>query len=116
MTNLSPEKLGQLVLRKRGSMGVRAAAKEIKISPATLSRIERGHIADVQTMNKIFEWLNLDPREFFGYKSEHTNQARAVQIMFKNKKTMKPTTAESLAKLIMAAHKSFQEEIHAESH
>ena len=38
--------LAPLVLRRRGNMGVRAAAKEIGISPTTLTRIEKGHVPD----------------------------------------------------------------------
>lgn len=119
MTTVTPEKLGQLILRKRGSMGVRAAAQEIGISPATLSRIERGHIADIQTMNKIFGWLGMDPRDYFGFKGADDKPQEStggVQIVFKKKKTLKPQTAQALAELIMAAHKSFEKKIHAESH
>ena len=115
-TGLSPEKFGQLVLRKRGSMGVRAAAKEIGTSPATLSRVERGHVADMETMNKIFGWLNLDPRDFFGYKPEENAKGPEIQIMFKSKKALASNTAQALGKLIMAAHESFEKEIRAESH
>jgi len=106
MTKITPETLGQLVLRKRGSMGVRAAAGEIGISSATLSRVERGHVADVATLNKVFHWLALDPRDYFGA-PEPSTDTLAVQVVFKNEKTLAPQSAQSLAKLIMAAHKSF---------
>ena len=53
--------LGNLLLQKRGSMGVRAAAGEIGISPATLSRIEHGHVQDIETLGKVCRWLGVDP-------------------------------------------------------
>jgi DNA-binding XRE family transcriptional regulator len=52
--NLSP------VLRKWRAMterGVRSVAQEIGISPATLSRIERGEDCDGKTLAKILTWL-----------------------------------------------------------
>ena len=58
--------LAPLVLRRRGNMGVRAAAKEIGISPTTLTRIEKGHVPDVGTLNKLSEWLGEEPSKFTG--------------------------------------------------
>jgi transcriptional regulator with XRE-family HTH domain len=113
MTKITPESLGQLALRKRGSMGVRAAAAEIGISAATLSRIERGHVADVATLNKVFHWLGLDPRDYFGSPGAQADTV-SVQVVFKNKKTLSPQSAQSLANLLMAAHQSFAESIKSE--
>jgi len=116
MTTIPSDKIGQLVLRHRGSMGVRAAAKEIGTSPATLSRIERGHVADLETMHKIFHWMNLDPREYFGFNEATSAQGPKIQIAFKKNKTVQSKTAQSLAKLIMAAHESFEKKINATGH
>lgn len=113
MAKISPKELGSLILRHRGSNGIRAAAKEIDISPATLSRIERGHVPDVSTLNKIFTWINLDPRDYFGKKGSIL-ETSAVQIAFKNKKAVQPQTAQALANLILAASKSFEETIDSE--
>ena len=38
-------------------LGIRAAAKEIGLSPTTLSRIERGEAPDHGTLNTIWGWL-----------------------------------------------------------
>ncbi|MYK33314.1 MAG: helix-turn-helix transcriptional regulator, partial [Boseongicola sp. SB0670_bin_30] len=46
-TSTSLESLGSLVSEKRGMVGVRATAAVIGISPATLSRIENGHLPDL---------------------------------------------------------------------
>lgn len=39
-------------------IGMRECAKEIGISPATLSRIERGKMPDLMTYAKVCKWLN----------------------------------------------------------
>lgn len=102
------EELGPLVLRKRGNMGVRAAAKEIGISPTTLTRIEKGNVPDVGTLKKICDWLGEEPAQFTGI--------GALQIAFKNKKTVPPKTAQSLAKLIEKASEQFATRIEAKGH
>lgn len=102
------EQLGPMVLKKRGAMGVRAAAKEIGISPTTLTRIEKGNIPDVGTLQKICNWLGEEPAKFSGVGS--------LQIAFKNKKAVPKTTAQSLARLIEQASKQFSEEVEANSH
>lgn len=38
--------------------GVRETAKSVGISAATLSRIERGHAMDADTLLKVWAWLN----------------------------------------------------------
>lgn len=118
MERLSPEALGQMVARKRGSMGIRAAAQEIGVSPATLSRVERGHLPDSRTLGKICEWLEVDPGVFIGGSgATRPTLMPAVQIGFKQGRTFSPQTAKSLANLIIAAHKAFVEkDIEAEGH
>ena len=39
------------------NQGVRAAAREIGISPTTLSKIENGHLPDSETLKKVLKWL-----------------------------------------------------------
>jgi transcriptional regulator with XRE-family HTH domain len=66
MPNLTLETLGRVAAEKRGDVGVRAAAKEIGISPATLSRVERGYLPDLDTFGKICKWLNVDAGQVLG--------------------------------------------------
>lgn len=51
--------LGQLIRawRDQNRYGVRAAAKMIGVSSATLSRIENGKPMDQQSMMKVLRWL-----------------------------------------------------------
>lgn len=72
-TALSIEKLGRLIAAKRGARGVRAAAMDVGVSPATLSRVENGHMPDLETFAKICRWLGRDPREFLGLDAEQNS-------------------------------------------
>lgn len=102
------EDLALLVLRHRGNMGVRAAANEIGISPTTLTRIEKGHIPDVATLEKVCAWLGEEPSTFNGIGN--------LQIAFKNRKAVPAATAQALAVLIEQAAKQFADEIEARGH
>lgn len=102
------EELAPLVSTKRGSQGVRAAAKEIGISPTTLIRIEKGHVPDVGTLRKICTWLGQETAMFTG--------VGALQIAFKNKTAVAPATAKSLAVLIEKASQQFARHIESVGH
>jgi transcriptional regulator with XRE-family HTH domain len=102
------EELAGLTRQKRGNMGVRAAASEIGISPTTLSRIENGHVPDMQTLDKVCSWIGRDPSQFSGI--------GGLQIAFKKKGTVKPATAKSLAALIEHASRKFAAEIETVGH
>jgi transcriptional regulator with XRE-family HTH domain len=102
------EDVARLLSKKRGNMGVRAAAAEIGISPTTLSRVENGHVPDVGTLNKICVWLEEDPSQFTGI--------GGLQVAFKKKKTAPPKTAQSLARLIELASDQFAREVDAQGH
>jgi transcriptional regulator with XRE-family HTH domain len=103
------EELGKLVARKRGGRGIRATAAEIEVSPATLSRVENGHLPDLATFAKICRWLGVDPARFLGVNTQDTAVApkRAV-AHFRKKSTVSPETATSLGALILAAQRARQ--------
>lgn len=107
---LSLEKLGRLVIEKRGENGLRETAKLIGISPATLSRIERGHLPDLETFSKVCQWLKVDPGRFLGMKGEAEKPRDAkkpeVSVHFRKKNTVPLETAQALAKLIFAAQEA----------
>lgn len=105
---LKMDELGRLAIQKRGNMGIRAAAAEIGISPTTLSRIERGHVPDVGTLNKVCAWIEEDPGQFTGI--------GGLQIAFKKDRAVSPRTAKSLARLIQAASEQFAARVKAEGH
>lgn len=103
------DELGKLVVRKRGNRGIRATAADIEVSPATLSRVENGHLPDLATFAKICRWLDVDPARFLGVDASgaDASQNRAV-AHFRKKSTVSPETAMSLGALILAAQRARQ--------
>ena len=87
---------------------MRAAAKEIGISPTTLSRIERGHVPDIRTLKKVCAWIGEEPDKF--------SPIGGLQIAFKKKATVSQSTSKSLANVIIAISKKFADEIDAKGH
>jgi transcriptional regulator with XRE-family HTH domain len=96
------EDLGRIVLEKRGKRGVREVAREIGISHATLSRVERGFHPDLENYQKITRWLGIE--EGPPVKSATPN---APRVHFRRDKTVSPRTARSLAKMILAAQSNW---------
>ena len=45
---LTIDDFGRLLAKKRGIRGVRAAALDAGVTPATYSRVENGHMPDLQ--------------------------------------------------------------------
>src|SRR5580693_2504550 len=96
------EELGRLITVKRGGRGVRAAAADVGISSATLSRVENGHMPDLATFAKICKWLDKDPREFLGFDKSEESAETAI-VHFRKKKAVSRETAIALGELILAA-------------
>jgi transcriptional regulator with XRE-family HTH domain len=88
---------------KRGTLGIRAAAREAGVSPATLSRVENGHLPDLETFERLCRWLAEDPNRFLD--SPATKVVGTVQ--FRKQKTVLPATAEALGELFMRVHQAF---------
>ena len=105
MSELKPslETLGQLIARKRGEQGIRAAAGEIGISPATLSRVENGHLPDLENFCRICKWLGVDPNRILGFAPSAQTATSSVRasVHFRKQKTTSRETASALAKLIL---------------
>ena len=106
--SLHIEELGKMVADRRGTTGVRAAAKEIGISPATLSRIERGHVPDLATFALICEWLDEDPAQFLGMQRAETGVTPPT-VHLRKKKTTSLDTATALGGLIVAAQTALRD-------
>ena len=100
--------LGKMVVARRGTLGVRAAAKEIGISPATLSRIENGHVPDLATFAKICKWLGEDPAQFLGMQRT-SSEAPPATVHLRKKDTMSLDTATALGGMIVAAQEAIRD-------
>lgn len=97
----SLDQLGELVARKRGAAGLRATAAKIGISPATLSRVEQGHLPDLENFSKICRWLNVDPSSILGLEDRPM-----AAVHFRKEQTMKLETAKALAEMILATQRA----------
>jgi transcriptional regulator with XRE-family HTH domain len=105
--SLTIEDLGRLLTARRGSRGVRAAALDAGISAATFSRVENGHLPDLQTFAKLCKWLARDPREFLGMEITAAAAERPRTVVhFKKKRTVRMETAKALGELILSAQRA----------
>ncbi len=105
MLHPSLDALGQLIADKRGRNGIRATAKKIGISPATLSRVEHGHLPDLANFQKICRWLKVDPSTVLGFDADSANRPLA-SVHFRKKQTVELETASALAEMILAAQRA----------
>lgn len=109
MPRLTLQALGLKIIEKRGDRGVRDVAKEIGTSPATLSRVERGHLPDLETFAKVCRWLDIDPGDILGTKSDTAGRPTAsIQTHFRKDDAVNQQTAQALATLIVSAHEALK--------
>ena len=95
-------------MRETG-LGVRASAKEAKISAATLSRLERGLSAtlpDVATLEKLAKWLGTTVGGLLAEKGEKkgsnvpdASTPEIVEVHLRADKNLSPKTAKALAEM-----------------
>jgi len=105
MPKLTLQTIGRKLVEKRGNQGIRKIAKEIGVSPATLSRVERGHLPDLETFGKICKWLNIDPGEVLGVKPSVSTIPK-VAVHFRKDHALAFETAQALAQMILAAQRA----------
>lgn len=105
MSKISLQTLGRKLAEKRGERRIRETAKEIGISHATLSRVERGYLPDLDTFSKVCKWLEIDPGEVLGVKTESRAMPVAA-VHFRTDQALKPETATALADMIMSAQRA----------
>ena len=110
MAKLTLQTLGRKLAERRGAVGIRETAKIIGVSPATLSRVERGHMPDLETFSKVCRWLGIDPGEVLGTvppgSSATPTGSPKVGVHFRKDQTLKPETAQALAQMILAAQRA----------
>ena len=106
---LSLRTLGRLVGEKRGKVGIRATAREIGLSPATLSRVENGQMPDLANFTKICLWLEVDPARVLGFEPETLGRPVAA-VHFRSQTTVSLTTAGALQELIIEAQRMLSED------
>lgn len=104
-------RLGALLRERRGGRGIREVAKDIGISPATLTRVEAGRLPDLATFQKICTWLKINPAQLLDVPVEPGESAVSNEtptpvaaVHLKASKTLPPEAATDLAQLIVVAH------------
>lgn len=103
MAVIALENMGEAVKLKRGSEGIRAAAAVIGISPATLSRIENGHLPDLETFRRLCAWLEADPAAILGFPSASIASGNSTEVHFRKQPTQSRETLAALSEMIAAA-------------
>ncbi|WP_035551285.1 helix-turn-helix transcriptional regulator [Burkholderia sp. 9120] len=109
MEHVKMELLAQHILQRRDGRGIREAAKEVGISPATLSRVENRKIPDLETFGKICAWLGEDPAAFLGLVPATSSATRAL-VHFKKEVAIKPESAMALSEMIVLAQAALLKE------
>jgi transcriptional regulator with XRE-family HTH domain len=108
MSPLTVHSLGRLALGRRGDRGIREVASEIGISAATLSRVERGKMPDLETFGKICKWLRVDPASVLGV-APAKPASSGLSVHFRKDQALSPDTAKALAQMILAAQRAFMQ-------
>lgn len=111
-------RLGALLRERRGGRGIREVAKEIGVSPATLTRIEAGRLPDLLTFRKVCTWLKIDPAEILGIPTSHpgVNPSEAevpadAAVHLRAEQALPQEAASDLAQLIVFAHRELARRI-----
>ena len=103
------ERLSQLVVEKRGKVGIRATARQIGLSPATLSRVENGRLPDLDNFTRICRWLDVDPAQLLGFDPQAPSLPVA-SVHFRSHAALSTDTSAALQELIVEAQKTFVEQ------
>ncbi len=99
---------GEFVKNYRGKKGIRAAANEIGISHPTLSRIENGHVPDLEKFSLICKWLGENPSRFLGEQLVSEDVSSAC-VHFKKKNTTSIETATAIGEMIIATQQALRD-------
>lgn len=113
MAKVSLETFGTLVVqyREKQKLGVRAAAAQAGVKPSTLSRVENGHLPDLNHFRKLCEWIKVDPSEVLGVQTAPPpppSGGSPLKVHFKKNATVSLETARALSELMMAADKALE--------
>lgn len=110
MNSININNLSKRIQERRAGKGIREAAAEIGISPATLSRVENEKIPDLETFSKICGWLGEDPAIFLGLQPSHSSSTPTARVHFKKGTAIKADSAKALGEMILAAQQALLEE------
>lgn len=110
MESIRIELLAKKIEERRAGKGVREAAKEVGVSPATLSRVENQKIPDLETFSRICKWLGQDPAVFLGLSTGKQSTPPTALVHFKKGAAIRKDSAKALGEMILAAQQALLEE------
>ena len=115
MTKRRLGQIGTLVREKRGTRGVRGVAQEIGVSTATLSRVENGQQPDLNTFQKLCQWLEIDPAEFLDAGSTRLADSTSAAVAtatahLRAKREISPELARALGEMILRAQDMYPDD------
>ena len=90
----------------------RALAKELEVSPSTMSRMANGHSPDVSAFAAMTSWLRLPAESFYRHAGERTKQepelVAALAPLLRARSDLSAVDVEYLEDLIGAAARRFR--------
>jgi transcriptional regulator with XRE-family HTH domain len=107
MGEITLKNIGAALRRVRGDAGLRETAREIEISPATLSRVEGGKLPDIETFQKICKWMEIDAGKVLGTKNDDSVAAGTPMVHLKADKNLSGKAVKALSAMIIAANACF---------
>lgn len=110
MDSIRIDRLALRIQERRAGQGIRDTAREVGVSPATLSRVENGKVPDLETFSKICRWLGENPSVFLGIQPSPTLSTPTARVHFKKGAAIRKDSAKALGELILAAQQALLEE------
>lgn len=110
MEALRMQLLAKQIEERRAGKGIREAAKEVGVSPATLSRVENEKVPDLETFSKICKWLGQDPAVFLGLQAPPPLAGPTARVHFKKGAAIRKDSAKALGEMILAAQQAMLDE------
>lgn len=110
MDSIRIDRLANKIAARRAGIGIREAAREVGVSPATLSRVENGKVPDLETFSRICRWLGEDPALFLGIEQTSAATAPSARVHFKKGSAIRKDSAKALGELILAAQQALLQE------
>jgi transcriptional regulator with XRE-family HTH domain len=99
--------------RKARGLSWRRVAKEAKVSPSTLTRMQQGKSPDVNTFSALTHWLDIPAERFYGEQSSapraQDDPMAVISTLLRGKKKMNPKALAALQELVNAAFKLSRE-------
>ena len=111
---LDTEKLSHAIRSKRGAAGLRQAAEQIgDISFTTLSRLEQGHVPDVDTYIRVCKWLQMPTESFIVNNDIETEKSeKKIVALLRSDRTLPQAVAGALIQMITLAYKTEMQDNH----